>query len=186
MASAIEIYQRAYDLDYRHGDWESAEELYRDIIEEFPYSDEKEYAQVHLNRIAKLKGNPKDPEIQPVRGSGGAMGLAAFSLFLTLLVLVGTGYVGYFHFQQRKQYDSQELIIQGILSEKTGNIDNAILKYKLAQELYPESILACQSLAELYLKQGDKKLAYIEVKKWKLINPSDSNLNTFIQRVQKN
>ena len=47
MASAIELYQRAYDLDYRQGDWQYAEDLYKKIIEQHPYSDEKDYAHVH-------------------------------------------------------------------------------------------------------------------------------------------
>ncbi len=185
MASAIELYQRAYDLDYRNGDWESAEELYHEIIERYPYSDEKEYAQVHLERIQRLKGNPKDPEIQPVRSGSGAVGLAVFSFFLTLLLIVGTGYIGYFGWKMQKRQLSQELILQGMMSEQMGNVNNAQLKYEQAQKEDETNALAYQSLAQLFLKHGEKARAAAEFKKWKIVSPNDVNLGDFAKRLQE-
>ena len=69
MASAIELYRDAYDLDYRKGDWETAEDIYRKIVTKYPQSEEKEYALVHLERIEKLKADPDDKELKPVRAS---------------------------------------------------------------------------------------------------------------------
>lgn len=182
MASAIELYQRAYDLDYRKGDWQYAEELYKEIIERYPYSDEKEYAQVHLDRIAKLKSDPHNQELQPVRGSGMATGFSVFCFFLSLLLIVGTCFLGYFLFQQQKWLTAQDLVLQGLISEKTGDSEGARLKYTLAQETYPTNALAYQSLAELYLKHGKMQQAEIEYKKWELINPDDIGLKNFKQR----
>ena len=51
MSSAIELYKEAYDLDFNKGDSLYAETLYKELIERYPHSDEKEYAQVHLERI---------------------------------------------------------------------------------------------------------------------------------------
>ena len=185
MSSAIELYQRAYDLDYRKGDWQYAEELYKEIVERFPYSDEKEYAQVHLDRIAKLKSDPHNQELQPVRGSGMASGFAVFCFVLCLLLIVGACYLGYFMFQQQKLVTSQDLVLQGLISEKSGNSEGARLKYTLAQETYPDNALAYQGLAELYLKHGKMQLAEIEFKKWELISPNDINLKNFKQRFLK-
>lgn len=182
MASSIVLYQRAYDADYRKGDWQYAEELYKEIIERFPYSDEKEYAQVHLDRLAKLKSDPHNQELQPVRGSGASSGFVVFCFFLTLLLIVGTGFLGYFLFQQQKWMSSQEFVIQGLISERTGNPKNAIEKYKLAQETYPNNTLAYQTLAELYLKHGKMKQAEIEFNQWELISPNDLSLKDFKQR----
>lgn len=182
MASSIVLYQRAYDADYRKGDWQYAEELYKEIIERFPYSDEKEYAQVHLDRLAKLKSDPHNQELQPVRGSGAASGFAVFCFFLCLLLITGACFLGYFMLQQQKWLNSQEFVIQGLISERTGNPRNAIEKYKLAQETYPNNILAYQTLAELYLKHGKMKQAEIEFKQWELVSPNDLSLKDFKQR----
>ena len=182
MASSIQLYQRAYDADYRKGDWQYAEELYREIIERFPHSDEKEYAQVHMDRIAKLKSDPHNQELQPVKGSGTGSGLAVFCFVLCLLLITGACFLGYFMFQQQKWMSSQELVIQGLLSERLGNLKVAVDKYKLAQTAYPENTLACQMLAELYLKQGKMKQAEIEFKQWELMSPNDLSLQDFKQR----
>jgi tetratricopeptide (TPR) repeat protein len=182
MSSAIQLYQRAYDLDYRKGDWQYAEELYKEIIERYPYSDEKEYAQVHLDRIAKLKSDPHNQELQPVRGSGMASGFAVFCFVISLLLIVGACFLGYFLFQQQKWLNSQELVIQGLISERSGNPDTAREKYTLAQKTYPENILAYQCLAELYLKHGKTKQAELEFNQWQLISPNDLGLKEFKQR----
>ncbi len=184
MASAIELYQQAYDLDYRHGDWETAEEMYRDILERYPYSDEKEYAQVHLERIQRLKGNPKDPDILPVR-SGSAVGLTVFCFFLTLLLIVGTGFLGYYFWQYQKRQLSHELVLQGMISELTGNVNNAQLNYEQAQKEDEMNALAYQCLAELFLKHGDKNRAASEGKKWKIVSPNDINLTDFARRLKE-
>ncbi len=182
MASAIELYQRAYNLDYRQGDWEEAEDIYKEIVERYPYSDEKEYAQVHLERIQRLKGNPSDPELQPVR-SGSAVGLTVFSFFLTLLLIVGTGFLGYFFWQHQNRDVSLELVVQGILSERVGSANNAQLKYEQAIKEDPGNILAHQSLAELFLKHGDKTRAETAGRNWALVSPSDVNLIDFKKRL---
>lgn len=182
MASSIVLYQRAYDADYRKGDWQYAEELYKEIIERFPYSDEKEYAQVHLDRLAKLKSDPHNQELQAVRGSGNASGFAVFCFVLCLLLIVGACFLGYFMFQQQKRMSSQEFVIQGLLSERTGNPNIAVDKYKLAQVTYSKNILAYQMLAELYLKHGKMKQAEIEFNQWELKSPSDLSLEDFKKR----
>ncbi len=182
MASAIELYQRAYDLDYRQGDWEEAEDIYKDILERYPYSDEKEYAQVHLERIQRLKGDPRDPELQPVR-SGSAVGLTVFCFFLTLLLIVGTGFLGYFFWEHQARGLSQELVLQGMVSERIGNANNAQLKYEQARNEDPSNVLAHQCLAELFLKHGDKARAENAGKGWAAVSPNDVNLKDFTSRL---
>ncbi len=179
MATAIKLYQRAYDLDYRKGDWEYAEELYNEIIKRFPYSEEKEYAQVHLDRIAKLKANPLDQALQPVRAKGASGALISFCFLLILLLMVATGFSGYFLWQQKLRQDYNELLLQGIMSEKTGNIKDAAQRYKYAQKILPENNLAHRFLAELYLNQKKFELAEIEYKQWELATPYDNNLKGF-------
>lgn len=182
MTSAIELYQRAYDLDYRKGDWEYAEELYRQIIEKYPYSDEKEYALVHLDRLDKLKANPHNQELQPIRAKGGG-GFLAFCFILILLLGAGTGFLGYLTWQQHLRSESNDLIIQGLISEKTNNQELAQTQYQLAKETYPQNSLAYHLLGELYLTQGDKDMAERESRHWELAKPHDIAIKEFRNRI---
>jgi len=185
MSSAIELYKQAYDLDFKNGDRPMAEQLYKEIVERFPYSDEKEYALIHLDRIEKLKDNPRDPALQPAKTSQGLWGFAVLCFVLCLLLLVGCGLLGYFLRQQQKRIASNEYIIQGLIGEKAGALNAARLSYTQAQEIYPENVVACQCLAELYLANGKKELAEIEFKQWQLMSPDDANLKDFSARMSK-
>ncbi len=184
MTSAIELYQKAYDLDYRKGDWEYAEELYKIITEKYPYSEEKEYAQIHLDRIAKLKSNPSDYSLQPVRARGAGVGLMVGCFVLILILFVVTGFSLYFSYQQHLRQDSDEMIIQGLISENAGNYEVAQLKYEQAKKMYPRNNLAYRALAELYLKAGNIELAEIQSRQWELFNPYDLNLKEFKDRLE--
>lgn len=183
MASAIELYQQAYNLDYRQGDWESAEELYQRIIEQYPHSDEKEYAKVHLDRIQRLKGDPKDPELEPVH-SGGTGGLAVFCLFLSLILIAGTCFLGYYYWQLQNRVLSQELILQGIVSEQAGDNNAAQMLYEHVRKAYPGNTLAYACLAELFLKHGDKHRAEQMSNEWAIVNPNDIHLKHFTERLR--
>ena len=185
MSSAIELYKQAYDLDFKNGDRSMAEQLYKEIVERFPYSDEKEYALVHLDRIDKLKINPHDPTLQPAKINQSPWGFSIFCFVLSLLLLVGGGFLGYFLRMQQKRSASSELVLQGMINEKAGDLNTARLSYKRAQEIYPENVIASQCLAELYLANGKKELAEIEFRQWKLMSPDDIGLKDFSERMAK-
>lgn len=183
--SAIEIYQRAYDADYRKGDWQYAEELYREIVEKYPYSDEKEYAMVHLERLEKLKGNPKEPSLQPVRGGSGVNGLSVLSFILIIFLTAAGVFGGYLFWEQIKINAYNDLILKGVLNEKTGNFENARVSYEEAQAMHPQSSLAYRYLAELYLSQNKMKLAEIESRRWEVTSSSgDRELQDFKRRLK--
>ncbi|MBD3391060.1 MAG: hypothetical protein GF418_03305 [Chitinivibrionales bacterium] len=185
MATAIELYRKAYDLDYRKGDWQTAEEIYRQIAEKFPYSDEKEYALVHLERIEKLRANPRDQRLQPVRAEGGTVGgFAVLSFVLVLVLAVALGLLGYFFWMQSRHTEYQDLILQGMLSENIGNQSTAATLYKQAQETLPGEPLGYRFLAELYLKNDELKLAEIESRRWAVANPYDPGLSEFKMRLK--
>jgi tetratricopeptide (TPR) repeat protein len=185
MASAIELYRRAYDLDYRKGDWQQAEELYKEIVEKFPYSDEKEYALVHLDRIQKLRANPQDQKLAPVRAAGSAVnGFNIVNFFLILILAVGVALAGYLIWQQNRTAQYQSLVIRGMSSEHSGNHSLAAALYKEAQEMMPGRPLAYQFLAELYMNTGQYGLAEIESKRWAIAGPGDTGLADFRIRLQ--
>jgi tetratricopeptide (TPR) repeat protein len=186
MATAIELYQKAYELDYRQGDWEQAEEIYRKIIERFPHSEEKEYAEVHLERLEKLKGNPDDMPLKPVsQQSGSGAGIAAFSLVLSFLLLGAVGFSMYYLWLQDKKDKYTDMLLEGTMSEKTGNIKDAVITFKQAQTLLPRQPQAYRFLAELRLAQGHIELAEKEALKWGQVNPTDANLKEFKTRLEK-
>jgi tetratricopeptide (TPR) repeat protein len=183
MSSAIELYKEAYDLDYNKGDSLYAEVLYKEIIERFPHSDEKEYAQAHLERIAKLKGNPDDPTFKPLQSGGSGGGLAIVCFVLILLILSALGFGGYYGYRLYRRLESNELVIHGLISEKTNNLDEAINRYEQAQQIYPANGLAYRCLAELYLKIGKPQQAELLTRQWELLHPYDIALKDFKQRL---
>lgn len=184
MASAIELYRRAYDLDYRKGDWETAERLYREIMERFPYSDEKEYAQVHLERIAQLKADPHNQELAPVRGGSGPHALAIVSFVLVLVLVAAVGVLGYTGWRGLQYHRHTQLVMEGLLSERIGDLKGARDRYKEAQELMPQDRFGYRLMAELYLKIKDYELARIEAKRWALAAPEDPELEMFRTRLE--
>jgi tetratricopeptide (TPR) repeat protein len=186
MSSAIELYREAYNLDYRKGDWEAAEELYRKIVKKYPHSEEKEYALVHLDRIEKLKSNPEDQELQPVRSQKPQTSvLSIFNFIFFLILLMAGGFLGYLMWQQYQMHSYNELLMEGFLSEKAGNFKDAAAKYKQAQQFFPQKGLAYRSLAELYLKQGKHEIAEKAGHLWQLAVPYDDNLDEFKKRLKK-
>jgi tetratricopeptide (TPR) repeat protein len=186
MPTAIELYRNAYDLDYRKGDWQQAEAIYRQIIEQYPYSDEKEYSLVHIERLEQLKANPRDRKLQPVRaaaGHGKAFDLLNFALILALsLALAATAYFVWNEYQHRTYLS---LLLQASISEKSGNISGAETFSRKAQALLPENPLAYRFLAELYLAQGQLDHADIVRKKWDLVAPGSSEVSEFRERLSE-
>ena len=184
MATAIELYQKAYNLDYRKGDWEYAEQLYNQIIQKFPYSEERDYAQVHLERIGKLKANPHDQALLPVRTKGASTGLVVGLFVLVLILFVGTGFAFYFLYKENIRQQSNELILKGFLSEKVGGINNAQPKYEQALKIDPDNAMAYRALAELYLQKNEFELAEIQSREWKLHSPYDIDLQDYLTRLE--
>lgn len=185
MSSAIELYKRAYEMDYRQGDWQFAETLYRELIERYPYSEEKEYAQVHLERIEKLKRDPNDPDLQPSRRSSGGNALAVLSFIMMLFLVAATSVGGYLLWQQLMINSYNDLVIQGQINERYGRYESARRKYEEAQSLVPQKSLAYQCLAELYLKQKQYKLAEIEGRKWEVSSTTaDADFGDFKRRLK--
>jgi len=186
MASAIELYREAYELDYRKGDWETAEEIYRKIVDRYPHSDEVEYAQVHLERIEKLKADPDNRELKSSTdsSSGGSNALSIVNFILILVILLGAGGLGYFLWQNKQSHEYNELLIQGQLNEKSGDIKNAAAIYKFASNTYPQKRIAYRFLAELYLSQRNLKMARSSLEYWKLIHPQAPGLVSFESRLK--
>jgi tetratricopeptide (TPR) repeat protein len=185
MAYAIELYRQAYELDYRQGDWEMAETLYKRIIEEHPHSDEAEYARVHLDRIASLKGNPDMPEIRSSHGggSGGAFGIISF--VLVLFLCVAAGFLGYSLYLQHLRQVRTDHILHALLSERRGLTADALARYRSARVVMKEDAVGARYLAEFYFGREEYGLAAIELKLWEYAAPTDPAAAKFGRRLEK-
>ena len=185
MSSAIEIYKEAYDLDFNKGDIYFAEALYKELIERYPHSEEREYAEIHLERIAKLKGNPDDPAIRPQQRTGnGGGGLAVVSFVLILLLAVSVGFAFYFSYRHYLHLASYEEIIHGLLSEKIGDSIGAEQSYERAQRMCPRNGIAYRCMAELYIGNGKTRKAELVARQWELIKPAAPALFLLKQRLK--
>lgn len=146
MKSAIELYKEAYELDFRSGDWEGAEELYKRIIEKYPHSTEKEYAQLHLGRINNLKnaGGEEEP-LKPTRtivrsGPGSVLGIIAF--ILMLLLAASSPFLYYLYKEQNNKMNSQEWTIMGLYYQNLGKDKMAKKAFGQAYRIYPGNTAA--------------------------------------------
>jgi outer membrane protein assembly factor BamD (BamD/ComL family) len=184
MSSAIELYQQAYDADYRKGDWEYAKELYETIVQKFPHSEEAEYCRVHLDRLEKLNSDPNNQELQPVRSKKAPVALSILSLVLVLPLIVAT-VAGFFYIWQQNQANMYyELLAEGQVNERLGLYEPAVLKYQAAQAIVPMNALSYRMLAELYLAKDKMPLAEVQFKGWQLTYPSDPDLAGFSVRMK--
>ncbi len=186
MASAIELYRDAYHQDYRKGDWETAEELYKKIVAKYPQSDEKEYALVHLDRLEKLKADPDDQELKPSRPdtSSSSNALSVVNFFFILISFLCLAGLGYLFWIQKQEIQYVELILQGQLSEKAGQYQTASDLYKRACKTNTEKPLAFQFLSEFYLSRAEYGLAQSTLDIWKSAHPYSDQTSSFESRLR--
>ena len=190
MATAIELYQKAYNVDYRQGDWEYAEELYNKIVEKFPHSEEKEYALVRLERIAALKGNPEDENLKPVTAKGGGSGGLGITGFVLSLLLVGvTGFLSFLFVKQNIRLQYNDLVTASLVNQINGDLVSAEIGLKTAIKTVPEYINAHVYLTELYISKGEFKKADKLLRRINKIKPQAlviKRLKKKIAKAQKN
>jgi outer membrane protein assembly factor BamD (BamD/ComL family) len=184
MPSAIELYQEAYEADYRNGNWEYARELYDAIIQKFPHSEEAEYCRVHLDRLEKLKSDPNDRELQSVRSKRGPSALSVMSLILVVPLVAAAVIGAYFIWNQHESVVYNELLQEGQINERAGLFDAAAQKYEAAQSMMPTNALSYRLLAELYLQRNKWPLAEVQFKGWQLTYADDPDLAGFEVRLK--
>jgi outer membrane protein assembly factor BamD (BamD/ComL family) len=187
MKSAIELYKEAYELDYRKGNWEDAEDLYKKIIATYPHADEKEYSEVHLARIQRLKETGgEDERLLPSRGTArsSASGLSVVSFLLCLLLLAAGGYFFFSNMQLRQRIDNQSIIIQGLHAFNNGNLIRAETDFQKAQIAFPKDELPYMLLIDTYIMTEKINLAETELSKWKVTVPYSRSLDLYEKKIR--
>jgi len=87
--------------------------------------------------------------------------------------------------QTRFYFEEREFNELGHRLMGAGKVTDAIEIFKLNVELYPESAHVYDSLAEAYMKKGDKDLAIQNYNKSLKRNPDNSNAREMLKRLEK-
>ena len=134
--------------------------------------------------IEKLRANPLDQRLQPVRATGGSGAFSAVNFVLILILAVGIGLNGWFLWMSFQKQQYQDTILVAMLNERIKNYNTAEDLLKQAQAQLPGEPLAYRFLAELYLEQNQFKLADIEGRKWQVADPGDKAVSEFRMRLK--
>ncbi len=167
MKSAIELYQEAYSLHFKENRPDLAKELYREIIEKYPDSDEREYAQFLLTKIT-----PQADTETAERTSSFPL-VAAISFFIGITLIIAN--IGFFVFITKEQKSSMymEKIILAINSIQSGNSYEALLHLSEAKYIQPKRIGSYSLASEIYVSKKRFDRAMDEYRSIIAIDPSN-------------
>lgn len=187
--SAIELYEKAYNLDYNKGDQKAAEKVYQQIIEMYPGSDEREYAQVHLERINQMRANPKLKKFNVNSKNSAGKGLVIFSYLLIVILFAGLVFLFTQLQQTQNENKTNYNTIKGLLSQKNGDTELAQRYLKIGLKYASNSskkqqAMVHHALAELYLSSYEYENAHRELTKWKKLDSRDQSLISFQNRLE--
>lgn len=179
MKSAIELYQEAYSLHFKEGKPELAKELYQNLIEAYPDSDERKYAQFLLSRISS------PTEALPRPGTVSFPVVAAVSILLGLIALAGS--IGLFFLFQREQNSSLyfEKVLLSMTAMQSQDYDDALLFLREAKLIDPKRLAGYVLSSRIYEKKGRYDLAEEEYRVLLSVEPNNVFAQDQIRYVAK-
>jgi hypothetical protein len=134
--SPLDIYERAYRLQYDQNDNAGAIELYKRLISEFPDSNECGYAAVQLEKM-QATGIIDDIE-RLQRRKGGAMALIA--LIVGIVALGAAAGVGAFIFVNHpREIEINSVLVRSLGALAAGQTDDALSQLGTLQRKYPSN-----------------------------------------------
>lgn len=132
--SPLDIYERAYRLQYDQNDNAGAIELYKRIIAEFPDSNECGYAAVQLE---KIQATGIIDEIEQLQKRGGVP-VALIALIIGILAFVAAAGIGAFlYVNQSRESDIERVLARSLGAFATGQTDSALSQLVALQRKYP-------------------------------------------------
>ncbi len=187
MPSAIELYRDAYYLDFHKGDLEGAESLYKKIIEKFPRSEEKQWAEIHLERIEQIKSGDDSKLAAPpaAKLASKIHPLTIVNFFLIIFTLAALGSMGYWFYLQNKNQKYNELLLSAFQNQHMGKVNSAVACYKKACYLIPTKALAFTLWSEMYLSQNDFDMASKVIDIWRELQPAHPHLPAYSKRLEE-
>ena len=87
--------------------------------------------------------------------------------------------------QNKLYFEETEFNAIGYRLMGEGRLDDAIAVFKLNVEMYPESANTYDSLAEAYMKKGEKKLAVENFEQSLKLNPQNKNAEEKLKELRK-
>jgi tetratricopeptide (TPR) repeat protein len=167
MKSAIELYQEAYSLHFKEGKPDLAQELYKNIIEAYPDSDERKYAQFLLSRISSpVEAAPRTSSVSyPI--------VTAITILLGLVAIAGS--IGLFFLFQREQNSSLyfEKILLSMSATQGENFDDALLFLREAKLIDSKRLAGYALSSRIYEKKGRFDLAEEEYRAMLSVQPNN-------------
>lgn len=156
--SPLEIYEKAYRLHYDEGDIPGACEVYKQIINEFPESNESGYAAIQLQKVyASEVAEGLD------KRSGRPSGLAIASFVLCIVLLMGVGAASYLHYRLLKtETRKQSKMIRALGLAHAGSDEDALRLLAEVKQLSGDDPAPFALSASIYAQRGDNARAKAE------------------------
>ncbi len=153
------------------GELEKALDSYKKMVEILPSDVGMIQARIHMleRRISSSAAYAVEKEI---RRAGIAAGKARFHA-------LRTDPESEFYFEEREFNELGYRILS------TSGTKNALEIFKLNVELYPESANVYDSLAEVYMKNGQNDLAIQHYEKSLKLNPDNQNAREMLEKLRK-
>ena len=156
--SPLEIYEKAYRLHYDEGDIPGACEVYKQIISEFPESNESGYAAIQLQKIYAS-------EVAEGLGksSSRAAGLAIASLVLSIILLIGLGVSSYLLYRLvESESRKQSKMIRALGLTYAGSEREALRLLEEVKQLSGDDVAPFALSATIHAQRGDRARAKAE------------------------
>lgn len=158
MKSAIELYQEAYNLHFRDSRPDLAKELYREIIDRFPDSDERKYAQFLIARISPPSETPHQPS------SSTFSIVASISILFCIIAIAGSAGLFYlFTLEKNSSEYIEQIYIASNLMQKE-SYDEALVFLQQAKLIQPKRLAAYSLSSQIYIIKNRFDLADTEYK----------------------
>ncbi len=179
MKTPLEMYSQAYELDFIKGKPLQARELYLKIIREFPDSEEREYADIHLERIEKISGRL---DLEQETKSNVSVRIPVFSIlsiinsvFILLLLVLGIFAIVALKDIRRQIICKDELLLHTYFLN-SGKEQWGINGLGIIQQERPNQIVIYRILIHYYIDHHEFNSARKELNIWKQVDPENAEI----------
>lgn len=165
--SAIELYKEAYDLHFKRGKPEMAQELYKKIIARYPDSEERKYAQFLLER-SSVSQEPREA----IRTSSASI-VPVLAFVIAFVAIAGTVGLFFMMKSEQKSFLYFEKVMLAMNAIQNSNYSMATMFLREAKTVQPKGVAAYSIMSQIYLKDKQFKLASAEYKQFLSLVPKN-------------
>ncbi|MBN1979997.1 MAG: tetratricopeptide repeat protein [Chitinivibrionales bacterium] len=165
----LQLYQRAYNLQYKEENITEAYELYKSLIKTFPESDVAGYAAIQLSKIQAQGISEKMPKNKSV--SHDSFPIMHFIFAIFIVAIIGWLYFNYLMDGKRHVYNST--LFSALSKAQSGFEDDALAILSGLKVENKRNPTAYFIAADIYRKRHDYENAKKELESISTLNPSD-------------